>query len=217
MGSFANGQNGSELGIQMPAMGSSAVLEPPTTSVTPRCPRLDMAMVATRAAALVMALLSMSLMVSARQRGNLIIFGIEIPLYAKWSLSDSLKSLVGISAAAAAYSLAQLLSIAYKALKKVPAVPSRRYAWMLLAGDQEYATLYSEATFREQIRRSCSMSSQLTYNINRQGNDDRWNLWLQTQRKVHAFFKMTEPYFAWHEIGRTSGGAWSVRRDCKTA
>ncbi|KAF7037693.1 hypothetical protein CFC21_048017 [Triticum aestivum] len=139
MGSFANGQNGSELGIQMPAMGSSAVPEPPTTSVAPRCPRLDMAMVATRAAALVMALLSMSLMVSAKQRGSLIIFGIEIPLYAKWSLSDSLKSLVGISAAAAAYSLAQLLSIAYKALKKVPVVSSRRYAWMLLAGDQVFA------------------------------------------------------------------------------
>ncbi|EMS66990.1 hypothetical protein TRIUR3_06860 [Triticum urartu] len=118
-------------------MGSSAVPEPPTTSVAARCPRLDMAMVATRAAALVMALLSMSLMVSAKQRGSLIIFGIEIPLYAKWSLSDSLKSLVGLSAAAAAYSLAQLLSIAYKALKKVPVVPSRRYAWMLLAGDQE--------------------------------------------------------------------------------
>ncbi|XP_037470729.1 CASP-like protein 3A1 [Triticum dicoccoides] len=136
MGSFANGQNGSELGIQMPAMGSSAVPEPPTTSVAVRCPRLDMAMVATRAAALVMALLSMSLMVSAKQRGSLIIFGIEIPLYAKWSLSDSMKSLVGLSAEAAAYSLAQLLSIAYKALKKVPVVPSRRYAWMLLAGDQ---------------------------------------------------------------------------------
>ncbi|KAF7030605.1 hypothetical protein CFC21_042118 [Triticum aestivum] len=148
MGSFANGQNGSELGIQMPAMGSSAVLEPPTTSVTPRCPRLDMAMVATRAAALVMALLSMSLMVSARQRGNLIIFGIEIPLYAKWSLSDSLKSLVGISAAAAAYSLAQLLSIAYKALKKVPAVPSRRYAWMLLAGDQIESPVHRRLTAR---------------------------------------------------------------------
>ncbi|VAH79533.1 CASP-like protein 3A1 isoform X2 [Triticum dicoccoides] len=128
MGSFANGQNGSELGIQMPAMGGNAVLESPTTSVAPRCPRLDMAMVATRAAALVMALISMSLMVSAKQRGSLIIFGIEIPL-----------SLVGISAAAAAYSLAQLLSIAYKALKKVPVVPSRRYAWMLLAGDQVFA------------------------------------------------------------------------------
>ena len=90
MGSHGNGQNGSELGIQMPAMGSNIVLEP-TKSVAPRCPRLDMAMVATRAAALLMALLSMSLMISAKQRGSLIIFGIEIPLYANWSLSDSLE------------------------------------------------------------------------------------------------------------------------------
>lgn len=140
MGSFANGQNGSELGIQTPATGSNAALEPPTTSAAaPRCPRLGMAMVAARAAALVMALLSVSLMVSAKQRGTLAIFGIEIPLYAKWSLSDSLQSLVGISAAAAAYSLAQLLSIAHTALKKAPVVPSRRYAWMLLAGDQTKA------------------------------------------------------------------------------
>nr|F2EL82.1 RecName: Full=CASP-like protein 3A1; Short=HvCASPL3A1 [Hordeum vulgare subsp. vulgare]BAK08104.1 predicted protein [Hordeum vulgare subsp. vulgare] len=140
MGSFANGQNGSELGIQTPATGSNAALEPPTTSAAaPRCPRLGMAMVAARAAALVMALLSVSLMVSAKQRGTLAIFGIEIPLYAKWSLSDSLQSLVGISAAAAAYSLAQLLSIAHTALKKAPVVPSRRYAWMLLAGDQVFA------------------------------------------------------------------------------
>jgi hypothetical protein len=43
--------------------------------------------------------------------------------------------LVGISAAAAAYSLAQLLLIAHKALKN-HVVPTRRYAWMLLAGDQ---------------------------------------------------------------------------------
>lgn len=138
MGSLGNGRNGSEPGIQMPVMGGNAVLEPTTSSV-PRCPRLEMAMVATRVAALVMALLSMLLMISAKQRGILIIFGIEIPLYANWSLSDSLEFLVGISAAAAAYSLAQLLSIAHKALKKVPVVPSRRYAWMLLAADQVFA------------------------------------------------------------------------------
>lgn len=143
MGSIGNGRNGSEVGIQMPAMGSKAVLEPVaftvTTSAVQRWPRLGMAMVATRAAAMVMALLSMSLMVSAKQRGSLVIFGIEIPLYANWSFSDSLEFLVGMSAAAAAYSLAQLLLIARKALKKVPVVPSRRYAWMLLAGDQVFA------------------------------------------------------------------------------
>uniref|UniRef100_A0ACD5W3C7 Uncharacterized protein n=1 Tax=Avena sativa TaxID=4498 RepID=A0ACD5W3C7_AVESA len=138
MDSYGNGQNGSELGIQKPAMGSNTVLEP-TTSVAPRCPRLDLAMVVTRAAALLMALLSMSLMISAKQQGSLIILGIEITLYANWSFSDSLQFLVGTSAAAAAYSLAHLLLIAHKALKKIPVVPTRRYAWMLLAGDQVFA------------------------------------------------------------------------------
>jgi hypothetical protein len=50
-----------------------------------------MAMLVTRASALLMALLSMSLMISAKQRGNLTIFGIKIPLYANWSFSDSLE------------------------------------------------------------------------------------------------------------------------------
>jgi hypothetical protein len=44
--------------------------------------------------------------------------------------------LVGMSAASAAYSLAHLLLIAHKAVKKVPMVPSRRQAWLLFAGDQ---------------------------------------------------------------------------------
>ncbi|KAM0861520.1 hypothetical protein ACQ4PT_045838 [Festuca glaucescens] len=138
MASYGNGQNGLELGIQKPAIGSNTVLEL-NISVASRCPRLELAMVVTRAAALLMALLSMSLMISAKQRGSFIIFGIQIPLYANWSFSDSLESLVGISAAAAAYSLAQLLLIAHKALKKVHVVPTRRYAWMLLAGDQVFA------------------------------------------------------------------------------
>ena len=90
MGSRGNSQNGSELGIQMPAMGSNGVLEP-IKSVAPRCQRLHMAMVVSRATALLMALLSMSLMIFAKQRGSLTIFGIEIPLYANWSFSDSLE------------------------------------------------------------------------------------------------------------------------------
>jgi hypothetical protein len=92
MASYGNGQNGLELGIQKPAIGSNTVLEPNiSVAVAPRCPRLELAMVVTRTAALLMALLSMSLMVSAKQRGSFIIFGIQIPLYANWSFSDSLE------------------------------------------------------------------------------------------------------------------------------
>ncbi|KAG8055586.1 hypothetical protein GUJ93_ZPchr0001g31748 [Zizania palustris] len=143
MSSIGNGRNGSEVGIQMPAMESKAVLEPGTPSVNtpavPRWPRLSMVMVTTRAVALVTALLSMALMISAKQRGSLKIFGIEIPLYANWSFSDSLEYLVGMSAASAAYSLAQLMLIAHKAVKNAPVVQSRNYAWLLLAGDQVFA------------------------------------------------------------------------------
>uniref|UniRef100_A0A0D9V560 CASP-like protein n=1 Tax=Leersia perrieri TaxID=77586 RepID=A0A0D9V560_9ORYZ len=136
MGSISNGRSGSEVGIQMPAMESKDVLEQPAL---PRWPRLGIVMVATRAVALVMALVSMALMISAKQRGSLKIFGIEIPLYANWSFSDSLEYLVGMSAASAAYCLAQLMLIAHKAVKNTPVVQSRNYAWLMFAGDQVFA------------------------------------------------------------------------------
>uniref|UniRef100_A0A0E0FSJ8 CASP-like protein n=1 Tax=Oryza nivara TaxID=4536 RepID=A0A0E0FSJ8_ORYNI len=134
MGSIGNGRNGSEVGIQIPAMGNKEVLERPAI---PRWPRLGVVMVATRAVALVMAVLSMALMISAKQRGSLKIFGIEIPLYANWSFSDSLEYLVGMSAVSAAYCLAQLLLTAHKAVKNAPVVQSRNYAWLLFTGDQD--------------------------------------------------------------------------------
>ncbi|RLM93964.1 CASP-like protein 3A1 [Panicum miliaceum] len=142
MGSIGNGRSVSVVGIQMPPAGSKTVVEPGlpvTTSLVPTWPRLSMIMVATRAAALMMALLSVSLMVSSKQQGILTIFGIEIPLYANWSFSYSLQFLVGMSAATAAYSLLHLLLIAHKAVKKVPVVPSRRQTWLLFAGDQVFS------------------------------------------------------------------------------
>ncbi|XP_039811980.1 CASP-like protein 3A1 [Panicum virgatum] len=136
MGSIGNGRSVSVVGIQMPPAGSKTVVEPALP--VPRWPRLSMIMVATRAAVLVMALLSVSLMVSSKQQGILTIFGIEIPLYANWSFSYSLQFLVGMSATTAAYSLLHLFLIAHKAVKKVPMVPSRRQTWLLFAGDQRH-------------------------------------------------------------------------------
>ncbi|KAJ1285194.1 hypothetical protein BS78_03G261500 [Paspalum vaginatum] len=143
MGSIGNGRSGSVVGIQIPPVGSKMVLEPEavpvTTSPVPIWRRLGAVMVATRAAAMVMALLSMSLILSSKQRGILTIFGIEIPLYANWSFSYSLQFLVAMSAASAAYSLAQLLWIAHKAVKKVPMVPSPHHGWLLFAADQVFS------------------------------------------------------------------------------
>jgi hypothetical protein len=95
MGSTGNGRAGLEAGIQMQPAGSKTVLEsaalPVAASPVPRGPRLGMVMAVARAAALVMALLSMSLMVSSKQQGTLTIYGIEIPLHANWSFSYSLQ------------------------------------------------------------------------------------------------------------------------------
>jgi hypothetical protein len=44
--------------------------------------------------------------------------------------------LVAMSTASAAYSLAQLLLISRRVVKRDPIVPSRRHAWLFFAGDQ---------------------------------------------------------------------------------
>ena len=59
---------------------------------------------------------------------------------------------------------------------------------------QEYATLYSEVTFREQIRRSCSMSSQPTYNINRYFYI-HYELLSRVCVCVYFFSRYQEPFF----------------------
>jgi hypothetical protein len=94
MGSIGNGRAGLEAGIQMQPAGSKTVLESvalPVAASPVRGPRLGMVMTVARAAALVMALLSMSMMVSSKEQGTLTIYGIEIPLDANWSFSYSLQ------------------------------------------------------------------------------------------------------------------------------
>ncbi|KAG1367811.1 CASP-like protein 3A1 [Cocos nucifera] len=101
--------------------------------------RWEVAGAVVRAATVVSSLLALALMVSAEQRGELSLLGFELPLYSKWSFSDSLEYLVGISAAVAAHSLLQLLLAIRKLVKKAPVIPSRRHAWVIFAGDQAFA------------------------------------------------------------------------------
>ncbi|XP_020098449.1 CASP-like protein 3A1 [Ananas comosus] len=101
--------------------------------------RWDAAAAAARVAAAASSLLALGIMVSAEQRGSLSVFGLQLPLYSKWSFSDSLEYLVGISAAVAAHSLLQLLLSMRKLVKRVPVIPSRSHAWVLFAGDQVFA------------------------------------------------------------------------------
>ncbi|XP_008804611.2 CASP-like protein 3A1 isoform X1 [Phoenix dactylifera] len=141
-----------EVGIQMPEAAKVAVAVDSGTMSGPLVPvtgrpdgaaaagrRWDIAGAAMRAATVVSSLLALALMVSAEQRGELSLFGFQLPLHSKWSFSDSLEYLVGISAAVAAHSLLQLLLSVRKLVKKAPVIPSRRHGWVIFAGDQAFA------------------------------------------------------------------------------
>lgn len=92
-----------EVGIQMPeAAKASAVAADSGTMSGPLVPVTggkdhraaaamgwDAVAVGVRLATVLSSLLSLSIMVTAEQRGSLSVFGIQIPLYSKWSFSDS--------------------------------------------------------------------------------------------------------------------------------
>ncbi|KAF3328461.1 CASP-like protein [Carex littledalei] len=148
-----------EMSIQMPdgaAPGKASVAAEPITmreslatppmqrhdrssDVFKESRRWDATAAVVRGAAAATALVALAVIVSSEQHGNLTIFGLSIPLYSKWSFSESLEYLVGISAAVAAHSLLQLGLVVRKLLKKVPAVPSQIHAWILFAADQAFA------------------------------------------------------------------------------
>ncbi|KAJ0986414.1 hypothetical protein J5N97_004770 [Dioscorea zingiberensis] len=135
-----------EVGIQMPETK-------PAESVTmggERPPamesrRRDMAGLGLRAACLASSLVSLCLLVTAEQHGEVSLYGFQLPLYSKWSFSDSFEYLVGISAAVTAYSVMQLLLSGRSVLKKAPVIPSRSQCWALFAGDQVFAYLMISA------------------------------------------------------------------------
>nr|XP_010924657.1 CASP-like protein 3A1 [Elaeis guineensis] len=141
-----------EVGIQMPEVAKVAAAADSGTMSGPLVPvtggtdsaaeggrRWEVAGAVVRAVTVVSSLLALALMVSAEQRGELSLLGFQLPLYSKWSFSDSLEYLVGISAAVAAHSLLQLLLTMRKLLKKALVIPSRRHAWVIFAGDQAFA------------------------------------------------------------------------------
>ncbi|KAJ8485906.1 hypothetical protein OPV22_018391 [Ensete ventricosum] len=142
-----------DLGIQMPeAAKASAVAADSGTMSGPLVPvtggkdhraaaamRWDAVAVGVRLATVLSSLLSLSIMVTAEQRGSLSVFGIQIPLYSKWSFSDSFEYLVGILAAVAAHSLLQLLLSLRKLAQGSPVIPSHSHAWIIFAGDQVFA------------------------------------------------------------------------------
>ncbi|XWS20238.1 hypothetical protein CRYUN_Cryun31cG0083000 [Craigia yunnanensis] len=79
---------------------------------------------------------AMSFMVTARQVSTASFYGFQLQLHSKWSFSYSFEYLFGVTAAAAAYSLLQLLIGGSRLLRKSPVIPSRNQAWLIFAGDQ---------------------------------------------------------------------------------
>ncbi|KAI3766582.1 hypothetical protein L2E82_16646 [Cichorium intybus] len=82
---------------------------------------------------------SVVVMTTAKEKSTISLYGFNLPVYSKWSFSDSFDYLVGVSAAAAVHSFLQLLITSRMLLKKSSAISSRKQAWLIFAGDQVFA------------------------------------------------------------------------------
>ncbi|KAI5651253.1 hypothetical protein M9H77_37258 [Catharanthus roseus] len=101
--------------------------------------KMEAAQVVLRLVCLVTSVTALSLMVTAKEASTISLYGFSIPVYSKWSFSDSFEYLVGVSAAVSVHSLLQLLISTSRFLHKSPIIPSRNHAWLLFAGDQIFA------------------------------------------------------------------------------
>lgn len=92
-----------------------------------------------RALCMATSVVSLSLMVTAKQASSVSIYGFRLPVHSKWSFSESYEYLVGVSAAVAAHSFLQLLIGSSRFLRMSSLIPSRNHAWLIFAGDQVFA------------------------------------------------------------------------------
>ncbi|XP_044495828.1 CASP-like protein 3A1 [Mangifera indica] len=92
-----------------------------------------------RFVSLVASVVAFSSMLTASQSSAVSIFGFQVDVSSQWSYSYAFECLFGVSVAAAAYSLLQLLISGTRLLRKVPVIPSRSHAWLIFALDQVFA------------------------------------------------------------------------------
>ncbi|KAI3759704.1 hypothetical protein L6452_07715 [Arctium lappa] len=105
-----------------------------------RLPRnYDMMHLGLRLVCLSASVASVVVMITAKQRSTISLYGFDLPVYSKWSFSDSFVYLVGVSASVALHSLVQLLMISRMMLKKSSIISSRNHAWLIFAADQVFA------------------------------------------------------------------------------
>ncbi|CAA0837281.1 CASP-like protein 3A1 [Striga hermonthica] len=137
-------KSGPEVSIQLPETKMDFDSGP--VSVTLQRPESQRSVLAHRKADLIHCMVrlicvltsitAISVMTSAKQAGTLDLYGFSIPLFSKWSFSDSFEYLVGMSAAVAVYSLVQSIINAFKILRKSPIIASRNHAWLIFVADQ---------------------------------------------------------------------------------
>nr|XP_043616395.1 CASP-like protein 3A1 [Erigeron canadensis] len=96
--------------------------------------------VALRLACLLASLVSLVVMISAKEKSTISLYGFDLPVYSKWSFSNSFDYLVGVSAAVALHCLVQLfMSSSRMLIRKSSIISSRNHAWLLYAADQVFA------------------------------------------------------------------------------
>ncbi|XP_004510293.1 CASP-like protein 3A1 [Cicer arietinum] len=91
-----------------------------------------------RALCMASSVVSISLMITAKQNSSVSIYGFLLPVHSKWSFSHSYQYLVGVSAAVAVHSLLQLLIGTSRFVRATSVIPSRNHAWVIFAGDQAF-------------------------------------------------------------------------------
>ncbi|KVH97999.1 Uncharacterized protein family UPF0497, trans-membrane plant [Cynara cardunculus var. scolymus] len=98
----------------------------------------DVMHIVLRIGSLSASLISVFVMVTAKEKSTISIYGFDLPLYSKWSFSGSFEYLVGVSAAVAVHSLLQLVITTSRMLRKSSAYTSRNHAWLIFVGDQVF-------------------------------------------------------------------------------
>ncbi|KAK6148825.1 hypothetical protein DH2020_016350 [Rehmannia glutinosa] len=142
-------KTGPEVSIQLPetkmATESGPLSGPLVSSQRPESRttaghrKSDVMHVVVRMLCLLTSVTALSVMTTAKQASTISLYGFSIPLYSKWSFSDSFEYLVGVSAAVALHSLLQLLINVSRMLRKSSIISSRKHAWLIFAGDQIFA------------------------------------------------------------------------------
>ncbi|XWS11973.1 hypothetical protein CRYUN_Cryun37aG0050800 [Craigia yunnanensis] len=105
----------------------------------------DVVLVTLRLFCMAASVTAMFFMVTAHQVSTVSFYGLLLQLHSKWSFSYSFEYLVGVTVAAAVFSLLQLLIGVSRLLRKSLVIPSRIQAWLIFAVDHILAYAMTSA------------------------------------------------------------------------